>query len=73
MTIKEIRDIETNKLTGYNLDGMFVPIDSVNRHYKEIKKAIKDGVEIEPAYTKEERLNYFKNKKIQELKKERDD
>lgn len=71
MTIKEIKDIETNKLTGYNLDGMFIPLDPANRHYQEIQKLIENGIEVEPAYSEEERLEYFKNKKIQELKKER--
>ena len=73
MTIKEIKDIETNELTGYKYNGMFVPLEPTNRHYQEIQKLIKNGIEVEPAYTEEERLNYFKNKKIQELKKERDD
>lgn len=72
MIIKEIRDIETNQLTGYQLDGMFVPLDPSNRHYKEIQEAIKQGIEIEPAFTEEERLDYFKSKKIKELKRERD-
>jgi len=70
--IQEIRDIETNELNGYKKDGMFVPLDKGNRHYQEILEAIQNGEEIIPAFTEEERLEYFKNKKIQELKQTRD-
>ena len=68
MTIKEIRDIKTNELTGYNLDGMYVPLDPSNRHYQEIQEVIKKGVKVEPAYTDEERFDYFKTIKKQEIK-----
>ncbi len=67
MTIKEIRNIETNQLQGYKLDGMFVPIEPSNRHYQEIQKAIKKGIKPEPAFTEEERINYFKKKTLNTL------
>jgi len=67
--IKEIRNIETNELTGYSYNGMHVPIDPNNRHYQEIQKLVKEGKEtIEPAYTPEERLDYLKQNKKQEIK-----
>jgi len=65
--IKEIRDIETGELKGYNQDGLFIPLDPNNRHYKEAQKLIKEGVEILPAYTEEERLKYFKQTRLQKL------
>ena len=65
--IKEIRDIETGKLKGYNKDGLFIPLDPKNRHYKKVQKLIKEGVEILPAYTDEERLDYFKKTRLQKL------
>ena len=68
MIIKEIRDIKTNKLTGYNLDGLYVPLVQENRHYQEIQEAIKKGAKVEPAYTDEERFDYFKIIKKQEIK-----
>jgi len=72
MKVKELRNIETNKLTGYLLNGTFVPLDPFNRHYQEVQKWIKEGNQVEPAYTEEERLEYFKNKKIKQLKSIRD-
>jgi len=65
--VKETRDIETNELKGYNADGMYVPIDPSNRHYREIQEWIKQGNQPEPAFTEEERLNYFKNSRLQKL------
>ena len=73
MTIKEIRNIETNQLTGYQLNEMFVPLELNNRHYQEIQKAIKKGIKPEPAFTEEERLNYFKEKTLDMLNKLADD
>ncbi len=72
MKVKEIRDIETNKLTGYLLNGTLVPLDKSNRHYREIQEWIKEGSQPDPAFTEEERLEYFKNKKINYLKQMRD-
>ena len=65
--VKETRDIETNELKGYNADGMYVPIDPSNRHYKEIQKWIKQGNQAEPTFTEEERLEYFKNKVLSNI------
>ena len=68
MTVKEQRDIETNELTGYILDGMSVPLDKGNRHYKDIQEWIAQGNTPEPAYTEQERFEYLKNKKVEEIK-----
>ena len=65
--IKEVRDIETNKLTGYEFNGMHVPLDSNNRFYRKIKKLVTNGETIEPAYTKQDRLEYFKNKVLSNI------
>jgi len=67
MKVKEQRNIESNELTGYLLNGIFVPRDRGNRHYQEIQKWIKKGNQPEPAFTEEERLNYFKNKLINNI------
>ena len=65
--IKEIRDIETGELKGYNKDGLFIPLDSKNRYYKEVQKLIKEDAEVFPAYSDEERLDYFKRTRLQKL------
>jgi len=70
MKVKEIRDIETNELKGYYLDGIFVPLETGNRHYQEIKKWLEEGNTPEPAFTEKERLEYFKNKLLKILKTE---
>jgi len=62
MQVKEIRDIETNELTGYLVDGMSVPLSEGNRHYREVVQYIADGGIVEEAYTEEERLNYLIDK-----------
>ena len=68
--IKEVRDIESNELKGYVFNGTYVPLDKNNRHYKEIQKLVREGKEtIIPAFTDEERLNYFKNSRIERLLK----
>jgi len=65
--IKEIRDIETNELTGYEVDGTNVPLDSNNRHYRKVSKLIEKGEAITPAFTEEERLEHFKTSRIAKL------
>jgi len=65
--IKEIRNIKTNELTGYEFNGMNVPLDSNNRFYKKIQKLVASGKVIEPAFTEQERLNYFKQTRLQKL------
>jgi len=70
-SVKEIRDIETDKLTGYLVDGMTVPLVKDNRHYQQVQKWIQAGNKPEPAYTKEQRDKYLLDKKIQKWKKER--
>ena len=67
--IREIRNIETNELEGYIYNGMHIPLDPSNRHYKKVMKLL-ETEDVVPAYTDEERLEYFKNKKIQELHSE---
>lgn len=68
MTVKEQRNIETNELIGYVVDGVkFVPIDKGNRDYKEVLEWIAKENTPEPAYTDIDTFNYFKNKKINEI------
>jgi len=66
--IKEIRNIETGDLTGYMYNSMFVPLDTNNEIYRLIQKWIEAGNIPEPAFTNEERLEYFKNKLLNKLK-----
>jgi len=65
--IKEIRGIETNELQGYNYNGMHVPLDPNNRFYKKIQKLVASGETIEPAFTEQDRLDYFKNKVLSNI------
>jgi len=65
--IKEIRDIETNELTGYILNNVIhIPV-SGSRFDGDIKRFLSNGGVITPAFTDEERLEYFKNKLIIEV------
>ena len=81
-TIKEIRDLyktitledgSTKKeypgdLTGYLINNsIHVPLEPNNRLYKKIQKLIKEGFNIEPAYTEEKLLNTLKNNLINEI------
>ena len=70
-SVKEIRDIGTDTLTGYLVDGMTVPLSDGNRHYKEVQEWLKEGNKPEPAYTEEERNDYLLKKKIKSWKKDR--
>ena len=65
--IKEIRDIETNELTGYEVDGISIPLDGNNRHYRKVNKLIEKGETVTPAFTEEERLEHFKTSRISKL------
>ena len=65
--IKEIRNMEDNILTGYEFNGMNVPLDSNNRFYKKIQKLVDDGEVIEPAFTEQDRLDYFKSKILSQI------
>ena len=68
-TVKEQRDIETNELTGYLVNGsMYVPVEPSNTHYKEVQDWISQGNTPEPAYTDQDRIDYFINKRTNELK-----
>ena len=66
--IKEIRNIETGVLEGYMYNQMHVPLDEENEIYRLIQNWIAEGNQPEPAYTDEERLEYFKNKLLKEVK-----
>lgn len=58
---------------GYELNGMFIPLDQNNRHYLEIQKLLQDNeAELIPQYTDEDVLNKAKQDKINELKQKRD-
>ena len=69
-SVKEIRDIETDTLTGYLVDGMQVPLAEGNRHYKEVQEWLKDNTP-EPAYTEEERNAYLLKQSITAWKQNR--
>ena len=72
-SVKEQRNIETNELQGYLINNLiYVPLDKNNRYYQEIQQWINQGNKIEPAFTEEERLKYFKQKKLKELNLQRD-
>lgn len=60
--VKEQRDFKTNELTGYLVDGMIIPLNEDNRHYKELQKWLKVNA-AEPAFSLEE----LKGFKISEL------
>ena len=61
-SIKEVKNIETNELIGYDYKGILVPLSPDNRFYKKIQEEISKGTMIKPAYTEKERLEYFRNK-----------
>jgi len=71
MNVKEQRNIETDELIGYLVDGMSVPLAKGNRHYQQIQEWIKEGNKPKPAYTEEERNDYLLKKKIKSWKKDR--
>ena len=64
--IKEIRNIETNELEGYDYNGIHIPLDPSNRHYKKVMKLL-ETEELVPAFTEEERLDHFKSTRISRL------
>jgi len=65
--VKESRDIESNELKGYIADGIHIPINPSNRHYKDVQEWIKQGNQPEPAFTEEDRLNYVRTNRLQKL------
>jgi len=68
-TVKEQRDIKTNQLDGYIINGnIFVPIDPNNTYYQQVQEWIKQGNIPEPAFTKQQRVEYLQNLRISELK-----
>jgi len=64
--LKEIRNIETNELEAYDYNGMHIPLDPSNRHYKKVMKLL-ETEELVPAFTEEERLDHFKSTRISRL------
>lgn len=73
MRVKEIRDLQTNELTGYFLEELRVPLAEGNRHYQQIQEWIAEGNTPEPAFTEEE-LNILTQQKLaREAKQIRDD
>jgi protein subunit release factor A len=67
-TVKEIRDIDTDQLTGYLINNsMHVPLSEGNRHYKEVQEWIAEGNIPEPAYTSDELENYLNEKHNNEI------
>lgn len=71
-SVKEQRDITTNELTGYLVDGMTVPLSDGNRHYQEVKDWIKAGNTATPAFTKDDIAIYNKKQARQQAKTARD-
>ena len=69
-SVKEIRDIETDTLTGYLVDGMTVPLAEGNRHYKEVQEWLKTNT-AQLAYTKAERDAYLLKQSITAWKQDR--
>ena len=69
-SVKEIRDIETDTLTGYLVDGMTVPLSEGNRHYKEVQEWLKTNT-AQLAYTKAERDAYLLKQAITAWKQDR--
>ena len=69
-SVKEIRDIETDTLTGYLVDGMQVPLDNGNRHYMEVQEWLKTNT-AQLAYTKAERGAYLLKQSITAWKQTR--
>ena len=68
--VKEIRDIETDTLTGYLVDGMTVPLAEGNRHYMEVQEWLKTNT-AQLAYTKAERDAYLLKQAITAWKQDR--
>ena len=69
-SVKEIRDIETDTLTGYLVDGMTVPLAEGNRHYMEVQEWLKTNT-AQLAYTKAERDAYLLKQAITAWKQDR--
>jgi len=69
-SVKEIRDIETDTLTGYLVDGMTVPLAEGNRHYMEVQEWLKTNTP-QLAYTKAERDAYLLKQSITTWKQDR--
>jgi len=69
-SVKEIRDIETDALTGYLVDGMQVPLAEGNRHYMEVQEWLKTNT-AQLAYTKAERDAYLLKQAITAWKQAR--
>jgi hypothetical protein len=69
MQVKEIRNIETNELTGYIVDEKrSVPISDNNPWYKTVQQWIADGNVPEPAFTADELAAEAARKLILEAK-----
>jgi len=69
-SVKEIRDIETDTLNGYLVDGMTVPLAEGNRHYMEVQEWLKTNT-AQLAYTKAERDAYLLKQSITAWKQDR--
>ena len=63
MKVKEVRDILTNRLLAYEVDGKIV-----NKNDKRIKMWIRSGGRPLPAFTEKERRNYLRQVKKVTLK-----
>ena len=54
-------------LTGYELDGIHIPLDPNNRYYKKVQDLITKGEVPEPQYTEDDLNPYIQNELITEL------
>ena len=71
--VKEIRDLETNELVGYLVDGTkSVPLAESNKDFREVQEWIAEGNTPEPAYTDEELAEQEATRLAQEAEKARD-
>ena len=66
-TVKEIRDIDTDTLTGYLVDGKSVPLSDGNKDYQEVQEWLKTNTS-EPAYTQAELDKHTQDKINQEAR-----
>ena len=68
MNIKEIRNTETNELTGYQINYDTHIRSTIDLEDSEVQEWIAEGNTPEPAYTDEELANFKKQKQIAEIK-----
>jgi len=58
-------------LTGYELNGINIPLDPNNRYYKKVQELILKGEVPEYQYTEKDVISYIKSEKIEVFKSKR--